>query len=100
MGIHIAAGSGSGSAGVANRGLGNEGLYLKSGMEYEGYFFAASKSAGPVTLEARLETTDGTATLCPISPCFIPTCPFIRCVLPYKYRKILGMLLKLMSHAK
>jgi len=46
-----------GSAGLANRGLGNEGMYLQAGKEYEGYFFASS--AEPVTLEARLETTDG-----------------------------------------
>ena len=45
------------SAGLANRGLGNEGLYIKEGMEYEGYFFAWSSA--PVTLEARIETTDG-----------------------------------------
>ena len=47
--IQIVSGSGSGSAGLANRGLGNEGFYLKAGMEYEGYFFAASSAA--VTLE-------------------------------------------------
>ena len=44
--------AGAGAAGVANRGLGNEGLYLVAGKEYEGYFFA--KSEQPVTLEVRL----------------------------------------------
>ena len=48
---------GSGSAGLANRGLGNEGLYLRQGMEYEGYFFA--KSAGSVTLQVRLTSLEG-----------------------------------------
>ena len=53
-----AGGTAGGTAGVANRGLGNEGLYLQAGKEYEGYFFASSDAA--VTLEVRLETTDGT----------------------------------------
>jgi hypothetical protein len=35
--------SGSGTAGVTNRGIGNEGLFLKSGLEYEGYFFALAR---------------------------------------------------------
>ena len=33
--ISVAAGPAGGAAGLANRGLGNEGLYLKKGMEYE-----------------------------------------------------------------
>jgi hypothetical protein len=37
--------SGSGMAGVANRGLGSEGLFIESGKDYEGYFFAKSDSA-------------------------------------------------------
>jgi alpha-L-arabinofuranosidase len=45
--------TGSDSAGVSNRGLGNEGLYLRAGKEYEGYFFAFSNAK--VTLEVRLE---------------------------------------------
>lgn len=55
--ITIAAGAGTGSAGLANRGLGNEGLYFQQGKEYEGYFFASSPQS--VTLQARIETTDG-----------------------------------------
>jgi hypothetical protein len=55
--ISIGAGAGAGSAGLANRGLGNEGLYIEKAKPYEGYFFASS--AKPVTLEARIETTDG-----------------------------------------
>ena len=48
----VAAGAASGIAGVANRGLGNEGLYLLPGKQYEGYFFASSDA--PVTLEVQL----------------------------------------------
>jgi alpha-L-arabinofuranosidase len=45
--------SGSGTAGLANRGLGNEGFYFVANKEYEGYLFASSKSK--VTIEVRLE---------------------------------------------
>lgn len=55
--IAIGAGPGAGTAGLANRGLGNEGLYIQAGKPYEGYFFASSPS--PVTLEVRLETIEG-----------------------------------------
>jgi hypothetical protein len=37
--------SGTGVAGVTNRGIGNEGLYLVAGKAYEGYFFAKADSA-------------------------------------------------------
>ena len=49
--------NGPNAVGIANRGLGNEGLYLQQGKEYEGYFFA--KSAKPVTLVVRLEHQNG-----------------------------------------
>jgi hypothetical protein len=39
--------------GTANRGLGNTGLYLQAGKEYQGYFFVLSPSAS--TLEVTLE---------------------------------------------
>ena len=39
-------------AGVANRGLGNEGLYFQKGLPYEGYFFAYSDK--PVEFEVRI----------------------------------------------
>jgi len=55
--ISISGGTESGTAGVSNRGLGNEGLYIQAGKEYEGYFFASSAKA--VSIEARIETTDG-----------------------------------------
>lgn len=55
--ITITAGHGGGSAGLANRGLGNEGLYFVAMKPYEGYFFAASAQA--VTFEVRLETVGG-----------------------------------------
>ena len=45
-----------GTAGIANRGLGNEGLYLQAGKEYEGYFFGKG-DAGTV-FEARLELVE------------------------------------------
>lgn len=49
--------SGSGTAGVTNRGIGNEGLFLKSGLEYEGYFFAkSSKPAKMVVMLRNWET--------------------------------------------
>jgi hypothetical protein len=40
--------SGDGLVGMANRGLGHEGLVFEAGRDYEGYFFA--KSAKPVTI--------------------------------------------------
>lgn len=51
----------SGTAGLANRGLGNEGLYLRAGKPYEGYFFA--RSDAPVQFEVRLETSDASPTV-------------------------------------
>ena len=45
--------SGTGTAGVTNRGIGNEGLFLKAGMEYEGYFFAKSAKAAKMTVMLR-----------------------------------------------
>lgn len=47
--------TGTGRAAVANRGLGNEGLFFEGGKNYEGYFFAfaANKSVNlTVSLEA------------------------------------------------
>ena len=52
MSLQIKAGAAEGTAGIANRGLGNEGLYFKQGVPYEGYFFAHSDK--PVTLEVRM----------------------------------------------
>ena len=43
---------GTGTVGVANRALSNEGMFFEP-KEYEGYFFATSSKA--VTLEVRLE---------------------------------------------
>lgn len=43
---------GTGTVGVANRALSNEGMFFEP-KEYEGYFFAAASK--PVTLEVRLE---------------------------------------------
>eukprot|EP01043_Picozoa_sp_COSAG02_P035037 COSAG02_NODE_2485_length_8709_cov_23.301394_1_plen_247_part_00 len=45
--------AGTGTAGVTNRGIGNEGLFLKSGMEYEGYFFAKTAKASKMTVMLR-----------------------------------------------
>ena len=52
MRLEAHSGGASNAAGVANRGLGNEGLFLRAGMPYEGYFFVHSDS--PVKLEVRL----------------------------------------------
>eukprot|EP00756_Hemistasia_phaeocysticola_P055443 Hpha_TRINITY_DN31388_c0_g1::TRINITY_DN31388_c0_g1_i1::g.194447::m.194447 len=49
--------SGTGVVGLANRGLGAEGLYFEANKVYEGYFFAAS--AHPVTLTVELQLKDG-----------------------------------------
>ena len=51
----------TGRAAVANRGLGNEGLYFEGGKDYEGYFWA--KALKPVSLVVSLEawTVDGKA---------------------------------------
>ena len=52
--------SGSGGfAGSTNRGIGNEGLYLVAGKEYEGYFFA--KATGkPAQVAVKLRSFVGT----------------------------------------
>ena len=51
--------SSSASAGVANRGLGAEGLYFVGGKPYEGYFFA--RAGAPVAFSVRIEDyTTGT----------------------------------------
>ena len=50
-----------GMVGMWNRGLGNEGLYLEAGKEYEGFFFA--RCATPVALVARIEDYRRNATL-------------------------------------
>jgi alpha-L-arabinofuranosidase len=42
---------------ATNRGLGNAGLYLRGGREYEGYLVL--KAEGPVTLRVSLEPTGG-----------------------------------------
>ena len=58
--------AGSGVAGVANRNLGNEGLFVEANKDYNGYFFA--KSDRPVTLVAQFvdkktNVTLGSATI-------------------------------------
>lgn len=42
--------SGTGMAGVANRGLGSEGLFIQDGQEYDGFFFAKSDSSVTFTV--------------------------------------------------
>ena len=44
-----------GYVGVANRGLGNEGMVFQAGREYEGYIWAKAIGAAPLTLEVALE---------------------------------------------
>ena len=44
-----------GHVGVANRGLGNEGMVFEAGREYEGYVWAKADGAAPLTLEVALE---------------------------------------------
>ena len=53
----VSAPAAGGSAGLANRGLGNEGLYLQGGKEYEGYFFAKAP-AGQAVASMRLRVWD------------------------------------------
>ena len=50
--LHVAF-KGQGYAGVANRGLGNEGLVFQDGQVYEGYLFAMANE--PVTIIVRLD---------------------------------------------
>ena len=38
--------SGTGAAATSNRGIGNEGLVLAAGKDYEGYFFAKAAAPG------------------------------------------------------
>ena len=45
--------AGGGSAAVANRGTGNEGLVFSEGKEYEGYLFAKSAQATTLTVAIR-----------------------------------------------
>ena len=47
--------------GVANRGLGNEGMVFQGGREYEGYIWAKAIGAAPLTLEVALEDHTGEA---------------------------------------
>ncbi len=53
----IAYSSGSGLLGWANRGLGNEGLFLEGGKEYQGYLFASSPAAVDITVQLQDYTT-------------------------------------------
>ena len=45
--------AGTGHAGVTNRGIGNEGLFLRTGMEYEGYFFVKATKTSKMTVMLR-----------------------------------------------
>eukprot|EP01051_Picozoa_sp_SAG22_P021146 SAG22_NODE_4553_length_1236_cov_1.618294_2_plen_246_part_00 len=50
--------AGTGVGGVSNRGLGNAGMVLEAGKQYEGFLFAklpAAGAAGPVTVTLTLE---------------------------------------------
>lgn len=52
--------SGSGLYGIGNRGLGNEGLFLHGGRDYEGYFFARGLPGTTVGVTVRFtDTTSG-----------------------------------------
>lgn len=51
--------SGSGVVGMANRGLGREGLYLEGGKDYEGYLFARSLASRPQALVVGFRSTTG-----------------------------------------
>ena len=59
----IAYTAGTGAVGLANRGLGNEGLAIDPHATYEGYFFA--KGDGPASFVVSLETTAGEALATP-----------------------------------
>ena len=50
----LSMGSGGGRVAVANRGLGNEGLYFEANKTYDGYLFV--KSAEPTELALSIET--------------------------------------------
>ena len=52
---------GGGRAAVANRGLGNEGLFFEAGKEYEGYFWAKAAKAAKLTVAIEAWTADGAA---------------------------------------
>ena len=59
---------GSGALGVANRGIGNEGIYLSGGKPYEGYLFAAAdvnsgRGAGGGILHVELQNYETGAVL-------------------------------------
>ena len=51
------------AVGVANRGLGNEGLYLEPKKDYEGYLFARGASAAVLTIALEDHTTSPPTTL-------------------------------------
>lgn len=43
--LHVAYASGTGLAALGNRGIGNEGLYLQKGKEYEGYLYVKAEKS-------------------------------------------------------
>lgn len=48
--MHVNFASGSGTVRLVHRGMGNEGLVVQGGKEYEGYFFARATAATTVTV--------------------------------------------------
>ena len=52
-------GGGGGRAAVANRGLGNEGLFFEAGKDYEGYFWAKASKPAKLTIAIEAWSPDG-----------------------------------------
>lgn len=50
-----------GYVGVANRGLGNEGMVFKAGHAYDGYIWAKAMASVPMTMEVALEDHTGSS---------------------------------------
>jgi hypothetical protein len=55
--------SGNGFYGIANRGLGNEGLFLEGNKEYEGYFFALGQPGTSVDVTVQFRDTTSNTVL-------------------------------------
>ena len=69
--LRVVANAGSGTYGVAHRGIGNEGLSIAGGRDYNGYLFVQAAPGTPVTLslQDRLAgTTLATATVTTAGP--------------------------------
>ena len=60
--LHLSYASGTGLAGLGNRGFKNEGLYLQQGKSYDGYLFVRSEAAVTLTVAVMRYAPNSTET--------------------------------------